>query len=131
MVKNLNNTLYSIMLRKLVIAIGTAIVIAIMLLSILGQRVFNSYLTGFLLGSLNMILLSIELNIVVNKSPGRIAIIHFVFFMLRYLLIFYLVYRLVAVKNYEVLSTFGGLLTINASIVLTPLVKGFIDRKEG
>lgn len=127
----LSDSAYSIMLQKLKVSFIVAAFIGLMIFMFSGARVFNSYLIGFLLGSINFLLLSIELNVLINKRPGRTAVIHFIFFVLRYALIFYFVYRAIIVKKSGLLSVFGGLITVYLSIVIYEFFKNRLHRKEG
>jgi hypothetical protein len=126
----MNTTTYGIVLEKLRISITVALFIGITLFALLGKRFFGSYMTGFLLGSLNLIMLSIELNIAISKGFGRIGAVHFVFFIVRYALIFLVIYRAISVKNSELFSLFGGLITVNLSIVLSAFLRSLNGRRE-
>lgn len=127
----MGNTAYGLVLEKLKASLIIAVFIGLSLLAVLGKRFFGSYMIGFLLGSLNLLLLSIELNLVISKTPQKIGLIHFTFFVLRYILIFYVIYRAVLNRDSEVFSLFGGLVTVNLSIIVNAFIKNLYHRREG
>lgn len=126
---NLNQSINSLMLKRLGAGFITAAVISLFVYAFLGMYGLKSYFIGFLLSALNFILLSLELNTILEIRPKRSRVYHLIFFLIRYILIGYVIVQAVKNDNANVFLIFGGLITMNFSIVINASLNHFIRRK--
>ncbi|WP_133627387.1 ATP synthase subunit I [Fonticella tunisiensis] len=117
------------MLKRLGAGFITAAVISLFVYAFLGMYGLKSYFIGFLLSALNFILLSLELNTILEIRPKRSRVYHLIFFLIRYILIGYVIVQAVKNDNANVFLIFGGLITMNFSIVINASLNHFIRRK--
>lgn len=118
--------IFSFILTKLKFSFYVFLLL-IILVFVLGNKIFLSYTLGYLIGVANFIVLSLSTNYIIKKEIKYPKLTQFLFFTLRIFVVSLILAEAVS-KGHNVFTLFLGFMVLNISIKLSAYLE---CRREG